>query len=135
MLMTSMTELDVVASQSTPGIRTDAAAGVLYMDGDSFPENAYELFAPVIGWVERYLSDGSAPLRLDLRLVYLNTSSVRGMLDVLDLLEAAHEQGRQVSLRWFYHPDNERVAELAEEFAEDYTFPFAILADEADRDI
>lgn len=128
--MSSITDLDITPTQSIPGIRSDASAGVLSMNGDSFPENAFELFEPVIRWVEQYLSTFSAPLHLDLRLIYLNTSSVRGMLDIFDLLEQAHDEGRAVSVQWFYHPENERVAELAEEFAEDYEFPFEILAEE-----
>lgn len=128
--MNTMTDLNVTVTQSIPGIQSDASAGVLRMSGDSYPENAFELFEPVISWVEQYLAASSAPLRLDLRLIYLNTSSVRGMLDIFDLLEEAHQQGRAVSVQWFYHLENERVAELAEEFAEDYGFPFAILTDE-----
>lgn len=68
------------------------------------------------------------PLELDLRLLYLNTSSIKAMMDILDLLEEAHQGGRPVSLRWHYDRRNERVAELAEEFREDCSFPFAIQA-------
>jgi hypothetical protein len=28
---------------------------------------------------------------------------------------------------WYYDPENERIAELATEFKEDYTFPFEVL--------
>jgi hypothetical protein len=57
----------------------------------------------------------------------MNTSSVKAMMDIFDLLEAAFGQGRQVLVQWFYDPDNERVVELAEEFREDCSFPFDIL--------
>lgn len=125
----SLKDLDIAASQSTPGVRADATGGVLRMSGDSYPENAFELFDPVIGWVETYLAQGEAPLRLELRLLYLNTSSVRAMMDIFDLLEAAHARGRDVAVCWYYDHHNERVRELAEEFAEDCSFPFDIQAD------
>jgi hypothetical protein len=83
----------------------------------------------VIGWVERYLKETSAPLNLELRLVYMNTSSVRAMMDIFDLLEEAHGRGRAVSVNWYYDPRNERVLDLADEFREDCTFPFEIAAD------
>jgi len=124
------TDLSIPATQSTPHIRADAAAGVLSLSGDSYPENAFELFGPVIDWVEGYLAAGEAPLRLDLRLLYLNTSSIRAVMDIFDLLEEAHARRRAVSVDWFYDHRNERVRELAEEFAEDCTFPFRILPDE-----
>jgi hypothetical protein len=43
------------------------------------------------------------------------------------LLEEAHGKGRRVAANWYYDEQNERVAELAEEFKEDCTFPFAIV--------
>lgn len=125
---TIMSDLHIPGTQSTPAIQGDWQAGRLSMQGDSYPENSYELFGQVIDWVERFLAAGQRPLELDLRLLYLNTSSIKAMMDILDLLEEAHQGGRPVSLRWHYDRRNERVAELAEEFREDCSFPFAIQA-------
>ena len=126
-----MSELTYAATQSTPAIRTNCAAGILEMRGDSYPENSFEFFAPVVKWVEDFLADSQVPFRLELSLLYLNTSSVKVMMDIFDTLEEAHERGRAVSVQWFYDKDNERIAELAEEFKEDCTFPFAIVEVEA----
>lgn len=124
-----MNILNVQGSQSTPSIRGDWEHGVLTMEGDSYPENSFEFFGQVIDWVERYLKESSAPLTLELRLVYMNTSSVRAMMDIFDLLEDAHGRGRQVGVQWFYDPRNERVVDLADEFREDCSFPFEITVD------
>jgi hypothetical protein len=59
-------------------------------------------------------------------LLYLNTSSIKAMMDIFDLLEAAHQEGKSVAVNWHYDRRNERVVELAEEFKEDCTFPFMI---------
>jgi hypothetical protein len=97
------------------------------MSGDSYPENSFELFSPVIGWIGAYLAKTDQKLTLDLHLLYLNTSSVKAMMDIFDMFEEAHGKGRSVAVNWFYDEQNERVAELAEEFKEDCTFPFAII--------
>jgi len=125
--MNSASTLHIPGTPSTPEIRADWSEGTLYLKGDSYPENTFEIFDQVIGWVERYLAEAPNPLRLELHLIYLNTSSVRAMIDILDLLEAAHGRGRAVSVQWYYDHRNQRVAELAEEFKEDYTFAFDIL--------
>ena len=122
-----MNDLNLEATQSTPAIATDRANGRLIMRGDSYPENSYEFFAPLFDWVRQYLRDEETPLHLELHLLYLNTSSVKTMMDIFDLLEEAHAAGREVSVRWFYDLENERVADLAEEFKEDCTFPFGIV--------
>jgi hypothetical protein len=128
-----MNDLDIAATQSSPGIRSDAAAGLLSMSGDSYPENAFELFDPIIRWVEHYLAQDQRPLRVELRLLYLNTSSIRAMMEIFDLLEEAHREQRAVEVCWFYDHRNERVRELAEEFAEDCHFPFQVLAVEEEE--
>jgi hypothetical protein len=122
--------INVPASQSTPAIQGDWQAGVLKMQGDSYPENAFELFGEIIQWVDDFLAQSVDPLRLELQLLYLNTSSIKAMMDIFDLLEDAHVKGRAVSVGWRYDKRNERLAELAEEFKEDCTFPFLIVSHE-----
>ena len=123
-----MNDFSIAGSQSSPAIQSDWENGVLAMQGDSYPENSYELFHQVIEWIERYLAEAGRPLRLELHLLYLNTSSIKAVMDIFDLLEAAYQEGRQVAVNWYYDIRNERVVELAEEFKEDCTFPFMILS-------
>jgi hypothetical protein len=121
-----MNELRIDATQSTPAIVADWVNGRLKMRGDSYPENSFDFFEPIIGWVKKFLAESDKPFRVELRLVYLNTSSVKAMMDIFDMLEEAHGGGREVAVVWYYDGDNERIAELAEEFKEDCTFPFEI---------
>jgi hypothetical protein len=121
-----MNDFSIPGSQSTPAIQSDWEKGIVSMQGDSYPENSYELFHQVYEWIERFLGESAHPLNLELRLLYLNTSSIKAMMDIFDLLEAAYQEGRQVAVNWYYDIRNERVVELAEEFKEDCTFPFSI---------
>ncbi|SUV91739.1 Domain of uncharacterised function (DUF1987) [Bordetella holmesii] len=120
-------DLNIAGTQSTPAIRTDSSAGLLVMAGDSYPENSFELFGPVIEWVENFLTGTSQPLRLELELLYLNTSSIKSVMDIFDILESFHQKGHSVAVTWYYDTRNERVGELAEEFKEDCTFPFSVV--------
>jgi hypothetical protein len=126
-----MSDIELAAAQSTPAVKTSLANGTLEMRGDSYPENSFEFFAPIVKWVQEYLADTETPLRVELHLLYLNTSSVRAMMDIFDMLEDAFGEGRSVAVNWYYDADNERIAELAEEFKEDCTFPFLIVLGEA----
>jgi hypothetical protein len=120
--------LSVAATQSTPSVETDWDAGLLRMAGESYPENTYDIFADIIAWVEAYLGESQSPLRVELHLNYLNTSSIRAMIDIFDRLQAAYEAGRELVVTWLYDSRNPRSAELGEEFKEDYTFAFVITA-------
>ncbi|WP_151631935.1 biofilm regulation phosphoprotein SiaC [Noviherbaspirillum aerium] len=121
-----MNNLHIDGTQSTPSISADAQAGLIEMRGDSYPENSYELFSPVMQWIDNYFAAGDRKLVLNLHLLYLNTSSVKAMMDIFDMLEEAHRARRDVAVNWYYDEQNERVAELAEEFREDCSFPFMI---------
>lgn len=121
-----MNDLELAQTPSTPAVRMNRTDGRVFMAGDSYPENPFEFFQPIIDWIDTFLKENSRPLAFDLELIYLNTSSIRAMMDIFDRLEEAHQDGRQVNVLWSYDPDNERVGELAEEFKEDCTFPFAI---------
>lgn len=128
-----MNDLKIEGTQSAPAITCTAANGLVEMKGDSYPENSFELFSPVMGWIETYLKDSQQALLLRLQLLYLNTSSVKAMMDIFDMLDTAHRQGRAVAVHWLYDEQNERVAELAEEFREDCSFPFTISSQAEDR--
>lgn|SRR5574340_314172 len=123
-----MNNLDIPQTNNSPAILADWNKGLVMMKGDSYPENSFELFQPLIDWVGAYLQQAGRPLQLELELLYLNTSSIRALMDILDMLEEAHKQGAGVRVRWCYDAANARVGELAEEFKEDCTFPFDIVA-------
>lgn len=126
-----MNVLSIEATQSTPFVHGNWDDGLLSLSGDSFPENSFEFFGPVIDWLEAYLASSDRPLQLELRLMYMNTSSVKVMMDIFDMLEDAHRAGRSVQVVWYHDPENERVADLAAEFREDCSFPFGVEQDGA----
>jgi hypothetical protein len=120
-------ELNIQRTRSTPLVQFDASSSVLLIQGESYPENSFDFFAPVIDWVTGTL--GSLPgLKLDVSVSYMNSSSIKCMLDILDALEEAHGAGKDVSITWRYDPDNPRALELAEEFRSEVTLPFDICA-------
>lgn len=127
--MLALAKLAISRSQASPRIEADPETGVISLEGDSYPENSFEFFTPLIEWIEAYLDAPDAKLRLQIRVIYMNTSSVKAMMDILDILEAAHQNGANIEVNWYYDPRNERVVEMVEEFKEDCTFPFNILAE------
>ena len=122
-----MNDLNISATQSTPSVVTSWLNGTVEMRGDSYPENSWDFFGPIIAWIEAFLEASDAPLHANLYLLYLNTSSVKAMMDIFDMLEEAYDRGQQISVSWYYDGDNERIAELIEEFKEDLSFPFEIV--------
>lgn len=118
--------LSLEKTKNTPKVNADPSTGLFVIEGDSYPENSYEFFGPVFEWVEQYLDGTGQKLSMQLQIAYMNTSSVKAMMDLFDMMEDAFNNGAQVEVVWFYDPRNERVIEMVEEFMEDCTFPFKV---------
>jgi hypothetical protein len=114
----------IEATKSTPQILYQA--GVLSIAGESYPENSFAFFEPVFAWFHQTLPTLDA-LTLEINLKYMNSSSTKCLLDLLDLLADATTAGKSVSVTWRYEEGNDRALDLAEEFKEDFDFPFAIV--------
>ncbi|GAB6037935.1 DUF1987 domain-containing protein [Fundidesulfovibrio butyratiphilus] len=123
-----MQPLDIPASSASPAIRFQADPPTLLIRGESYPENSFEFYAPVLSWLGDAL--GQVPsFTADINVSYMNSSSTKCMLDLLDLLEEAAGRGVNVRAVWRYDPENPRSLDLAEEFQEEVTFPFDIVTE------
>ena len=120
-------DLHIEKTNSTPLIDFDRQLRVLTMQGESYPENSFDFYAPVLAWLSETLPTLPG-LRLDVAVSYMNSSSIKCMLDILDVLEAAHKEGKAVSVVWIYDEDNPRALDLAEEFRSEVTLPFTMSA-------
>ncbi len=124
--MAGLDALKIEGTRSSPTVEGDPAAGLLRLAGDSYPENTFEFYAPLMDWLRAAIEQRDGPLRLEIELSYLNTGSIKSMMDMLDLLEEAHGEARQVAVVWRCDPEDERAIELAEELLEDLTLPYEI---------
>jgi hypothetical protein len=122
-----MNPLDLPASDCTPAIRYDSAAGVLRLDGESYPEDVVAFYGPVVTWLREHLESNAATLKVQFALRYLNTSSTKAVLDLISILDEHHRTGRKVEVEWFYDPAIEVMREAGEEMGEDSDLPFSIL--------
>lgn len=121
-----METLHIQGTKSTPEILFDHATGVLTMSGESYPENSYEFYKPVLSWISRFLTVHNGEVTFNVHLSYLNTGSTKCMMDILDLLEESFLIGKTIMVNWYCDRENDRALETAEEFREEITLPFHI---------
>jgi hypothetical protein len=123
-----MEKLVIENTKSSPEVVFDPEQHRLAIRGQSYPENAIKFYEPVLLWLDRYLEEvaDQQPVVLELLLPYMNTSSTKCFMLLLDKLEDAHQSGKQLEVMWYYNTDNESELECAEEFKEDYSLPFHI---------
>lgn len=121
-----MPALEIPMTSTSPLLRYDPDTTTLFMVGESYPENSFEFFDPVLTFIRDTLSTCSV-FNFDIDVSYMNSSSTKSVLDIFDLMEEAAEKGVSVTTIWRYDTDNPRALELAEEFREEVTFPFNLV--------
>jgi len=109
---------------STPWVKLDLERGRIDLVGDSYPVNSFEFYQPIVQWLNEFLTQSRQAVHVELELTYVNTGSIKSMLELFDLLEEAYQAGRAVTVLWKYDSRNKRALESAEEFSEDVSFPF-----------
>lgn len=127
-----MDKLSIVATKSTPEIEFNPISGLLSISGQSYPENAYKFYEPLLNWLEDYLKimQEDTTVLIDLHLPYINTSSTKCFMMLLEKLDNAYLTGKKIQVQWRYNVDNESELECAEEFKEDLSIPFQIIPKE-----
>lgn len=123
-----MNPLELPQTRTTPAVRFSPETGEIALKGESYPENSFTFFEPILAWIDAWLAEPRAAIRISIDMPYMNSSSTKCMLDLLDRFEDAWRRGQPVQLHWYYDPDNGRALDLAEEFREEITFPFEAVA-------
>lgn len=117
----------IPATKYTPRIEFNYDESILRIEGDSYPENAMDVFQPLILKLEDYFCDSMQSLRIDLMIDYLNTSSSKMMTDIICRLQGYHIAGHGIQLNWYYPAGDIDLRETCELFLEDVAFTYSII--------
>jgi len=99
-----------------PEVNFDAATGVCEIKGESYMEEAYKFYTPLLNWLREYtLSEGNA-VNFNVKLTYFNTNSSRLLLDLFDILKKSIDAGNKVQINWYYETDDPDIRDEVEDF-------------------
>jgi hypothetical protein len=131
-------------TDTTPEVILDKENEVFHIKGRSIIENAHEFYAPIINWLNDYISDPNEKTEFFLDIYYLNSSSTLQLMKIFFILEELKRKQKLIKVIWFYEKDDELSEERGEElkfaveldfelqcyqgefeeFAEDFSFDF-----------
>lgn len=113
-----MENLIIKPGEFTPEIIFDIERNHFSITGESRPENVIVFYSPVIKWLEGYkaVADRTKPLKLDLKLEYFNSSTVKYILKILDILKGFEQGAVPVQICWHYPKGDEDIQEAGAEF-------------------
>ena len=127
---TKLDNLEIKGEKGTyfvPHVNFSAETGRCLLEGESYLENTWEFYKQLVSWLRSY-AETSQPIYFDFKLTYFNTSSSKGILEVLEFLKEYQDQGGVIDLKWYYPADDEDILEEAEDFIEDTQLAIELIA-------
>jgi len=113
--MESLVINEVKGSPYFPFVHFNAETGVCEIRGESYMEETYKFYEPLIQWINDYMRQNK-PLVMHFMLTYFNTNSSRLILDILDVFKKYRENGGHVDVYWHYDTKDPDMVEEIEDF-------------------
>lgn len=112
-----MKDILVKQTSKTPEIRFLAKKGVLELKGVSIPEDAENIYLPLIDWVEHYVKTTSNKVTtFSFKLIYFNTTTSDYLVGILRKLKLLLAKKQQVKIVWYYEEEDEDMRETGNHF-------------------
>jgi hypothetical protein len=88
-----------------PVVSFNGNTGICEISGESYMEETYKFYLPIIKWLEDFTKEGK-PVEFNFKLTYFNTSSSRLILEILEILKRFNDKGGKVNLNWYYNAED-----------------------------
>ncbi|MDR0714631.1 MAG: DUF1987 domain-containing protein [Bacteroidales bacterium] len=85
--------------------------GYIGMKGRSIPQNSKQLYKPCFEWVADYIRNPAPLTKVEIFFEYVDTSSIRCVVDVLSMLES-NPKGGKIEVIWYYEQFDDDLREL-----------------------
>ena len=123
--MIPMTNADIHIEKGvdSPMISFDSHYSLLRIEGRSLMEDPYDFYKDLIQWMKDYVTEMTAPVTIEIKLVYFNSSSGRYLLE---LLMEADKKASLFNVVWLAEEDDEVIIEKGTEFKFILKMPFKI---------
>ena len=110
--------------------------GYIRMSGRSIPQNARQLYKICFDWIEQYIQRPARATTVDLFFEYIDTSSIRCVVDLLTKLCSIPEKTQsRIEINWFYEEDDDDSHDLGAYIQQHLKVPFNIIPIEEGVDI
>lgn len=111
-----MENLFIEAGDYSPFVNFNVSTNAFEIRGDSFGEDTYAFFEPIIQWLDSFLKENKNPIELTIEMNYLNSSSFKRFNELLSVLENYHKETQiPVQIIWVANPDDDDVVDYGED--------------------
>ncbi len=99
----ALENLHIEEGHNTPDVLFNAETGNFILTGKSIPENATQLFIPLIEWIKKYVENAKDETNLHLDLVYFNTASSIWISKMFKELSLIKDHEKLLIIHLYFH--------------------------------
>jgi hypothetical protein len=123
-----MRKLFIEETFQSPRVTIDPENNIFEIRGNSFPNNAFRLYSPVVEWLDEYAAKPNKETVFVFRISYQNSSSRKMFNEILKRLERMMENGHNVRIDWYYDQGDEDLKQIILEFKHLFKVPIESIA-------
>lgn len=109
-----------------PGINFNKDTGICEIEGESYMEEAYKFYLPLINWIKEFTEKEKRKLYFNVKLMYFNTSTSKCLLDIFEILKKYANHGGEIEVNWYYDPEDPDMIDEIKDFERESELIFNI---------
>jgi len=111
-----MEALIIDGNEKQPKITLDADSGIFEFKGHSVLENPITFYEPIYKWLDEYAQSPLPETNVNVYFEYVNSSSVKCVMDTIYRFENIHKDGKSVvTIKWLYDENDVDMMEIGED--------------------
>jgi hypothetical protein len=110
-----------------PAVDFNYKTGILEITGESYMEETYQFYGPLITWFTDYIKE-KRPVTFNIKLTYFNTSSSRFIIVLLDMLKKYKDGGGDVIVNWYYKKHDPDIISEIKDFMDETGIEIQLLS-------
>lgn len=121
-----MQPLTITQTEATPYVCLDNQQGTLHIKGNSYDEDSFMFYEPILKWMDQYKLQPQKETTLTIELKYFNTSSAKCLYELLDRLADVRSTNAKVTVNWYYGKNDLEMKREIQGFSQLVEIPFNI---------
>ncbi|MFO8066253.1 MAG: SiaC family regulatory phosphoprotein [Bacteroidales bacterium] len=103
---------------------------LIKLSGRSLPEDSRNFYSPIMDWLIKYSNSELINTKIIFQFEYINSSSSKLLLELLDLIRQIFSKGKEdlLFIEWRYLEDDDDMLEAGQDFEDRVGIKFKYIA-------
>jgi len=111
--------INIEGCDNSPKVILNFTEGKIEITGESYPENTFDFYQPILTWLYDYFNAPQKRTIVDLNLLYFNSSTVQVLFEIFDIFQ--DNIGKtELIINWYYDKDDSDWQDDFNYFAEEF---------------